>query len=267
MRIRSIRRLFDEGLSENVVASHDICTRARLQTLGGHGYLPRLSMQFHWHNRPGTPYLDFEDYLGAFKSRHRKQVRRERQIAAGHGLTLETRAGTDMSAGDWAALHGFYTANAAKHGGIEYLTPEFFEIVRATTPHRVVSTLAYRDGVAVAGTFNFEKGRHIYGRYWGCRAEYQMLHFELCYHRLIERAIARGATRFEAGAQGEHKLKRGLTPAFTHSAHWIRHPGLAASVADYVHAEAEAVREQAAAYEAESPFHAGPSGPAGDQEP
>ena len=58
-----------------------------------------------------------------------------------------------------------------------------------------------------------------------------MLHFELCYYRLIERAIERRCTLFEAGAQGEHKLKRGLAPAFTHSAHWIRHQGLAAAVA------------------------------------
>jgi len=38
MRIYAIRRLFEEGLSDNVVASHDICTRSRLQTYGGHGY-------------------------------------------------------------------------------------------------------------------------------------------------------------------------------------------------------------------------------------
>ncbi len=38
MRLRAIRRLFDEGLSDRVVASHDICTRSRLQTYGGHGY-------------------------------------------------------------------------------------------------------------------------------------------------------------------------------------------------------------------------------------
>lgn len=38
MRLRAIRRLFDEGLSDRVVASHDICTRSRLQSYGGHGY-------------------------------------------------------------------------------------------------------------------------------------------------------------------------------------------------------------------------------------
>lgn len=38
MRIRALRRLFDAGLGDRVVISHDICTRTRLQSLGGHGY-------------------------------------------------------------------------------------------------------------------------------------------------------------------------------------------------------------------------------------
>jgi phosphotriesterase-related protein len=38
MRLRAIRRLFDAGFADGVVVSHDICTRSRLQTYGGHGY-------------------------------------------------------------------------------------------------------------------------------------------------------------------------------------------------------------------------------------
>ena len=41
---------------------------------------------------------------------------------------------------------------------------------------------------------------------------------------------------FEAGAQGEHKLLRGFEPSPTYSAHWIRHPGLAAAIADLLRA-------------------------------
>ncbi len=108
----------------------------------------------------------------------------------------------------------------------------------------------------MAGTLNFEKGPNIYGRYWGCLEELPMLHFELCYYRLIDRAIERRCTRFEAGAQGEHKLKRGLAPAFTHSAHWIRHPGLAEAIDDFVKSEAVAVAERAREYAAHTPFHA-----------
>ncbi len=38
MRLRSIRRLFDAGLGDHMAVSHDICTRARLKSQGGHGY-------------------------------------------------------------------------------------------------------------------------------------------------------------------------------------------------------------------------------------
>ena len=48
--------------------------------------------------------------------------------------------------------------------------------------HRLVATLAYRGTEPVAGTVNFEKPPHLYGRYWGCLEDFQMLHFELCYY-------------------------------------------------------------------------------------
>ncbi|MEJ1157282.1 phosphotriesterase family protein [Prosthecomicrobium sp. N25] len=38
MRIRAIRALFEAGLGDRVAISHDICTRSRLRSLGGHGY-------------------------------------------------------------------------------------------------------------------------------------------------------------------------------------------------------------------------------------
>ncbi len=38
MRLRALRRLFDAGLGDRVVISHDICTRTRLLAEGGHGY-------------------------------------------------------------------------------------------------------------------------------------------------------------------------------------------------------------------------------------
>jgi uncharacterized protein len=232
---------------------------------GAHRFHKRLSMQFHWHNRLPEPYQSYDDFLAEMKSRHRKQLRHEREEAQSHGLSLRTVVGTDMDDATWAALHAFYDANAEKHGARQYLTPAFFEIVRHTYAHRLLSTLAFRGHTPVAGTINFEKGRHIYGRYWGCLEELPMLHFELCYHRLIDRAIARGATRFEAGAQGEHKLKRGLVPAYTFSAHWLRHRQLGAAVADYIAREAEAIREEVAAYQAQSPFRAAapPPGDAG----
>jgi predicted N-acyltransferase len=230
------------------------CTDDEKAMLAGHDYLPRLSLQFHWKNREGRPFESFDDYLTTFRSRNRKEVRKERQRAAAHGLRFRVATGDELSAKDWEALHRFYVANVRRHHGIPYLRPAFFEIARETLAHRLVATLAYRGDEPVAGTVNFEKGRHLYGRYWGCLDDFEMLHFELCYYQLIERAIARGCTRFEAGAQGEHKLKRGLAPAFTHSAHWIRERALRDAIASFVAREAVAVQEAVAEYGQHTPF-------------
>ena len=153
-------------------------------------------------------------------------------------------------------FRSFGWRNIARHGGIPYLNERFFRAARETLAHRVVATLAYRGTEPVAGTINFEKGAHLYGRYWGCLDDFQMLHFELCYYRLIERAIERRHTLFEAGAQGEHKLKRGLAPAFTHSAHWIRDPALSEAIAAFIRREAADVAEEARFYDQHSPFNA-----------
>jgi len=232
------------------------CPEDEAAWLGAAGYRPRLSMQFHWINRT-PPYQDFDDFLGAFRSRNRKQARKERSAAAGHGLRLATLEGHQLGPREWAALEGFYDSNADKHGSPAYLTPDFFAILRRQLAHRVVATFAYRGEVPVAGTLNFERGRHLYGRYWGCLEEQDMLHFELCYYRLIERAIEKGHLRFEAGAQGEHKLKRGLDPALTHSAHWIRDRDFAQAVHRFIDHEAKAVRDEIAQYRTSSPYRRG----------
>jgi predicted N-acyltransferase len=250
--IRGARQVADDERASSI---HFLfCTEPESQTLAAAGYAPRLSMQFHWHNREGRPFESFEDYLGTFRSQNRKQVRKERRVAAEHGLTFRTATGDELETRDWTALRAFYVENVDRHGGHAYLSETFFEIARQTLGHRLVATLAYQGTRPVAGTINFEKGAHLYGRYWGCLADFQMLHFELCYYQLIERAIARRQTRFEAGAQGEHKLKRGLAPAFTHSAHWIRHPGLAAAIGAFVEREREAVEAEVRDYAAHTPF-------------
>jgi predicted N-acyltransferase len=260
--VRAVQRLADDERASSV---HFLfCTETEKGTLAAAGYLPRLSMQFHWRNREGRPFESFDDYLTTFRSRNRKQVRKERQTAAAHGLTFRTATGAELEPGDWRALREFYVTNVERHGGTTYLSERFFEIARAALTHRLVATLAYRGAEPVAGTINFEKGPHLYGRYWGCLADYQMLHFELCYYRLIERAIERRCTLFEAGAQGEHKLKRGLGPAFTHSAHWIRDPSLSDAIESFIEREAVAVAEEARFYDQHSPFRA--QSPGGDED-
>jgi len=43
--------------------------------------------------------------------------------------------------------------------------------------------------------------------------------------------------RFDAGAQGEHKLIRGFEPVITRSWHYLLHPGLRRAVAEFLEQE------------------------------
>jgi uncharacterized protein len=204
----------------------------------GGRFMPRLSYQFHWRNRD---YGTFDDFVGTFRSQLRKQVRKERRRVAESSLRIEVLDGTSLEPAHFALLARLYRGTCARYGSRAYLTPEFFKGAHAALRHRAVVAVAYDDDAPVAASLNFEKGGHLYGRYWGCLEERDFLHFELCYYRLIERAIERGMRRFEAGAQGIQKLRRGLEPSPIHSLHWVRHPGLARAVADFLPREASAV--------------------------
>ena len=60
-----------------------------------------------------------------------------------------------------------------------------------------------------------------FGRYWGATEHVPCLHFDACYYQPLAWCIAHGYQRFEGGAQGEHKMARGLLPVQTRSAHWL----------------------------------------------
>ena len=57
-------------------------------------------------------------------------------------------------------------------------------------------------GKPVAGALNLAGSEALYGRNWGCRGDWPFLHFELCYYRAIDWAIAHGLQRVEAGRSG-----------------------------------------------------------------
>jgi predicted N-acyltransferase len=118
-------------------------------------------------------------------------------------------------------------------------------------PESLLLILARRGGVPVASAFGvFESragGGTLYGRYWGATEFISCLHFECCYYQMIEFAIERELAVFEGGAQGAHKVARGLDPAPTLSAHWIADPvmrrAIAAALARQSHQVARALDE------------------------
>ena len=205
------------------------------------GLMLRSSQQFHWLN---DDYADFDGFLAALSSRKRKNIRKERAQANAFGGEIRTLTGDDLRPEHWDAFWRFYQDTGARKWGSPYLTRQFFDIAQETMAGDMALVLAERDGYPIAGALNFIGRETLYGRYWGCMEHHACLHFELCYYRAIDFAIAHGMQRVEAGAQGEHKLARGYLPTRTHSLHWIADPGFADAVKKYLDAEGRAVGEE-----------------------
>ena len=84
------------------------------------------------------------------------------------------------------------------------------------------------------------------------------LHFEACYYRPLEWCVAQRLARFEGGAQGEHKMARGLLPVPTASAHWLAHPQFANAVAEFLDREGAGIAEYLDELSERRPFKAAP---------
>lgn len=218
------------------------------------GLLIRDGVQFHWTNRTpappagrggdgvttravasaALPWPDFEAFLASLDQPKRKKIRQERRRAAAHGLELSWLDGRSAQEQDWRFFHRCYAGTYAQHGSTPYLNADFFRLLAHRMPDAVRLLVARRGGQAVAAAFFLCDGQALYGRYWGTLEDLPFLHFELCYYRAIEYCIAHGLERFEGGAQGEHKLSRGLLPVRTWSAHWLADPRFATAVDDYL---------------------------------
>ena len=226
---------------------------AQLPAFEAAGWLIRRGNQFHWQNQG---YAGFDDFLAALASRKRKAIRKEREGALA-GLTVRHLTGSDLTERDWDAFWRFYQDTGSRKWGRPYLTRQFFSLLGERMADKVLLILAERNGRPIAGALNLIGGDALYGRYWGCTEDVPFLHFELCYYQAIDAAIARGLSRVEAGAQGEHKLARGYVPVPTWSAHFIPDKGFRRAVADFLVREREAVAEDQAALAELAPFRRG----------
>jgi uncharacterized protein len=226
-------------------------TREDFELLGEAGFLQRIGRQFHWENRG---YGSFDDFLASLNSRKRKTIRKERRDALEGGIEIHTLSGDAIEKRHWDAFFRFYISTSDRKWGSPYLTRSFFDLIGARMPESVVLVMAEKNGRIIAGALNLRGGDTLFGRNWGCQGNHPFLHFEACYYRAIDYAIAHGLQRVEAGAQGEHKIQRGYLPTPTYSAHWIRDAGFRRAVADFLVRETAAVEEQIEDLSELSPF-------------
>lgn len=215
------------------------------------GYLLRTDRQFHWRNHG---YKDFEQFLGELSSPKRKNLRKERAAVAREGISFDWLTGADITEAHWDRFFEFYTDTGSRKWGHPYLTRDFFSRIGASMADQIVLIMARRGRDYIAGALNLMGEGTLFGRNWGTLEYVPFLHFETCYYQAIDFAIARGLTKVEAGAQGEHKLLRGYMPEETYSAHYIAHKGLRRAVDQFLAQEREAVREHIGELAQHGPF-------------
>lgn len=211
---------------------------AQTGLLAARGLLRRAGLQFHWRN---AGYADFESFLAALAQPKRKKIRAERRKVAEAGVTLERRTGDALGADDWRFFFRCYRRTYALHGATPYLDLAFFERIGRTLPAHLLMVIARRAGAPIAASLALHDSGGLYGRYWGALDDVPCLHFEACYYQMIEFAIERGLPVFEGGAQGAHKLARGLDPVPTQSAHWIADARLRAALDRHLAREGEQI--------------------------
>ena len=223
--------------SDNKLSSVHVnfCAPEKAAALAEVGFAERLGYQYHWIN---AGFATFDDYLNRLKHKRRTAVRHERAAMDEQGVHIRVMAGEEIPDKTFAEMYRIYSSTIEKlYWGRQYLTPDFFDLIRKTFKRNMVFIGAYSGRELIAGAVNLAKANVMYGRYWGCFREVRFLHFNVCYYAGIEHSILHGIQRYEPGAGGEYKWLRGFDPALTRSIHYVSNPDLKRAIAGFLKRE------------------------------
>ena len=222
------------------------------------GWMLRSTVQFHWQQRESEAYADFADFLASMQREKRKKIQQERRKVADAGVTFTWLEGSAISGEDWDYFYRCYSITYQEHRSTPYLSRVFFARMAATMPENWMMVLARKNGERVAASLIGIDRAHgtAFGRYWGATEHIPCLHFAACYYEPLVWCIANKMRRFEGGAQGEHKMARGLLPVQTWSAHWLAHPQFAQAVAEFLQREGAGVESYMDELNERRPFKA-----------
>jgi predicted N-acyltransferase len=223
------------------------------------GWMLREGLQFHWRNRTPSPYADFAEFLAGLQREKRKKIAQERRRVADAGVRLEAIEGAAIDDSLWDFFHRCYTLTYRAHHSTPYLTRDFFAAMAQRLPSHWLMFVASRGSERLAASLiGLDPARRVaYGRYWGAVEHVPCLHFDACYYAPLEWCIAHGYQRFEGGAQGEHKMARGLLPVRTWSAHWLADARFAQAVDDFLAREGAGVSAYLDELNERNPFKEG----------
>lgn len=246
----------EQGLSSAHLLFLDEADRA---AAAAQGWLLREGVQFHWTNRQPEPYADFADFLAHLSRDKRKKIAQERRYVREAGITFDVRRGAEITEADWDFFARCYDNTYREHRSTPYLSRAFWaEMARAMPEHWLMFVARRGPERVAASLIAIDTERRVaYGRYWGCTEPVAHLHFAACYHEPLDWCVRERFLRFEGGAQGEHKMARGLLPVTTTSAHWLRHPGFADAVARFLERETAGVEAYVGELRERNPFRQG----------
>ena len=220
----------------------------------------REGVQFRWNN---AGYTSFDDFLATFSHDKRKKVKQDRRRVREAGVAFERKVGDAIGADDLDYFFACYESTYRAHHSTPYLTREFFERIACSMPSHLMMVLGWRDGRRVCSALDVFTGATLWGRYWGATEPLPGMHFEACYYQAIEFCIEQRIAAFEGGAQGIHKLARGLVPVVTRSAHLIADPAFAAAIADFCERERVDIAHTVDELHTSSPFRHATTGDSG----
>jgi uncharacterized protein len=232
------------------------------------GMLLRHGVQFHWTNREPLPYADFDDFLASFNAEKRKKTKQEERYVVEQGVSFTHLHANEITPEDWAFFYSCYSRTYYEHGNPPYLSEAFFQRVGEAMPECWLMIIATQNGKRIASSLiALDPVQKVaYGRYWGMAltidkqgrgtgpAPVPHLHFNACYYQPLRWCIAHGYQRFEGGAQGEHKMARGLMPVQTTSAHWLKHADFADAIERYLERESGGIESYMEELQARSPL-------------
>jgi len=271
--IAAYMQLADE---KNISSIHSLfTTKEQAEQLSKHDFLMRHSTQFHWKNRN---YSDFNDFLAVMTSKKRKNIKRERRRVKESGICYRWLTGAQLDDVAVDQMYAFYKRTIAMYGAQSYLNKPFFSYLADSFSHQTMFLFAdycgpmtsdethpipdtadqsNRSQVIAGGLYFKSNNSHyntLYGRYWGALDNFHSVHFETCYYQAIDWCIQNGFQRFEAGAQGEHKLARGLEPSVTYSGHWIKNQQFHKAIDEFLQDEQHRVSRYTDVMHQHSPF-------------
>jgi predicted N-acyltransferase len=235
-----------------------------LEVLREAGFMVREAIQFHWSNEG---YANFDQFLERLTRDKRRKMRQDSRRVADAGVTFTWLRGTQISDADLEFFYECYCNTYRNHYSSPYLTLEFFRRIASSMPDAMLLILAKREGASIAAALNIVDRDTLYGRYWGSTEFVSSLHFEICYVQAIAYCIETGLKSFEGGAQGMHKMSRGLLPTATFSAHWVTDRRFSNAIAEFLEAETRGIEETLDELEERTPFKASaePATPSEDQ--